>query len=339
MATPIESKQPSPELFFQTMSAYQRSASLKAGIELDLFTKIGEGANTVAPLAQKCQASERGIRILSDYLVIAGFLTKEGNRYGLTLDSATFLDRRSPAYIGSATKFLADPALTDHFKDLAEVVRRGGPADGEGTLAPDNPIWVEFARAMGTLQSMPAAVLAKFLGADSRAGWKVLDIAAGHGLFGIAIAKQDPGAQIFAVDWGNVLSVAQENAKAAGVADRYRTIPGSAFDVDFGSGYNVALITNFLHHFDPATNEKLLRKVHSALAPGGRAVTLEFVPNDDRVSPPTAASFSMMMLGSTATGDAYTFSELDRMHRNAGFSRSELHPLPPTISQVVIGYK
>ena len=339
MATATESRQPTPELFFQTMNAYQRTAALKAAVELDLFTKIGEGANTVAPLAEKCQASERGIRILSDYLVIAGFLTKDGSRYGLTIDSATFLDRRSPAYIASAVKFLGDPTLTDHFKDLASVVRRGGPATGQGTLAPDNPIWVEFARAMGRLQTMPSGVLAKFLGAESRPGWKVLDIAAGHGLFGIAIAKLDPGARISAVDWGSVLAVAKENAQAAGVADRHSTIPGSAFDVEFGSGYNVALLTNFLHHFDAASNEHLLRKVHAALAPGGRAVTLEFVPNDDRVSPPIAASFSLTMLGSTAGGDAYTFSEFERMHRNAGFSSCEMHPLPPTFSQVVIAQK
>jgi 2-polyprenyl-3-methyl-5-hydroxy-6-metoxy-1,4-benzoquinol methylase len=339
MATATESKQPSPELFFQTMNAYQRTAALKAAVELDLFTKISEGANTVAPLAQKCQASERGIRILSDYLVIAGFLTKDGSSYGLTIDSATFLDRRSPAYIASAVKFLGDPNLTDHFKDLAAVVRRGGPAAGSGTLAPDNAIWVEFARAMGSLQTMPSVVLAKFLGAESRKGWKVLDIAASHGLFGIAIAKLDPGATIFAVDWGNVLTVAKENAQAAGVTDRYNTIPGSAFDVEFGSGYNVALLTNFLHHFDAATNEQLLRKIHAALAPGGRAVTLEFIPNDDRVSPPLAASFSLTMLGSTAGGDAYTYSEFERMHRNAGFSSCEMHPLPPTFSQVVVAQK
>ena len=87
------------------------------------------------------------------------------------------------------------------------------------------------------------------------------------------------------LDWANVLEVAKENAAKAGVADRYSTIAGSAFEVDFGSGYDIVLIPNFLHHFDPATNEKLLRKVHAALAPGGIAVTPEFIPNEDRISP------------------------------------------------------
>ena len=111
------------------------------------------------------------------------------------------------------------------------------------------------------------------------------------------------------------------------------------FDVEYGSGYDLVLLTNFLHHFDVPTCETLLRKVHTALADGGRAVTLEFVPNEDRVTPPDAAGFSMMMLTTTPSGDAYTFTELERMAANAGFSRSALHPLPPTIEQVVISEK
>ena len=109
--------------------------------------------------------------------------------------------------------------------------------------------------------------------------------------------------------------------------------------MNYGSGHDLVLLTNFLHHFDIPACETILRKVHAALAPGGRAVTLEFVPNEDRVSPPLVASFSMMMLGATPGGDAYTFSEYDRMFRNAGFSRSELHPLAPSIQQVIISHK
>jgi len=167
----------------------------------------------------------------------------------------------------------------------------------------------------------------------------VLDIAAGHGLFGIGFATNNPQAEITALDWKAVLEVAKENAQKAGVADRYHTIEGSAFDVDYGTGYDLVLLTNFLHHFDPPTCETLLRKVHGALADGGRAVTLEFVPNDDRVTPPDAAQFSMVMLTSTPSGDAYTFAEFERMFANAGFSRSTIHPLPPTMENVIISEK
>ena len=135
-----------------------------------------------------------------------------------------------------------------------------------------------------------------------------------------------------------MLEVAKENARNAAVSDRYSTIEGSAFDVEYGSGYDLVLLTNFLHHFDTATCETLLRKVRAALADGGRALTLEFVPNEDRISPPEAAGFSMIMLGGTPSGDAYTFSELG-MFSNAGFARSEIRPLPPSIEQLVISHK
>ena len=167
----------------------------------------------------------------------------------------------------------------------------------------------------------------------------VLDIAAGHGAFGIAFARRHPSVEVVAVDWPAVLAVAEDNARAAGVADRYRTVPGSAFDVDYGHGYDLVLLANFLHHFDPPTCERLLAKVWAALAEGGRAVSVEFVPNEDRVSPALPAAFSLVMLCCTPTGDTHTFAELDRMFRRAGFARSELHALPPSPEHAIISHR
>jgi ubiquinone/menaquinone biosynthesis C-methylase UbiE len=339
MSSLAKPQQPSPELFFDTMNAYQRTAALKGAIHLDLFTAIAEGNTTPGAIAARCQASERGIRILCDYLVIIGFLTKQGSAYQLSADSATFLDRRSPAYLGSAEGFLASPLLIDAFKDIAAAVRKGGTVIDQHALGPEHPAWVEFARSMGPMMAFPAEQIAKLTGADSGGKWKVLDIAAGHGIFGITIAKHNPNATIFALDWSNVLEVAKENAQKAGIAARYRTIGGSAFDVDLGSDYDLVLLTNFLHHFDIPSCETILRKVRSALAPTGQVVTLEFVPNDDRVSPPTTAAFSLMMLGWTPAGDAYTFAEYERMFRNAGYSRNEIHPLPSSPQSVIVSRK
>ena len=339
MSSPA-TQQPSPQLFFQTASSYQHTEALKAAVELEVFTAIGQGHGTAADIAQRCETSERGMRILCDFLCIMGFLNKDGQRYSLTADSAVFLNRNSPAYLGGALEFLLAPGLIEGFKNIAEAVRKGGTAlPDEGTVAPENPVWVKFARTMAPIMAMPAQLLAKLVDEKADRKLKILDIAAGHGLYGIAFAKNNPLAEVTAVDWVKVLEVAKENATAAGVGARHSTIAGSAFDVDYGTGYDIVLLTNFLHHFDPPTNEKLLRKVHAALADGGRAVTLEFVPNDDRISPPEAAGFSMMMLGSTPSGDAYTFAELERMAANAGFVRSEIYPLPPTFSQAVISYK
>ena len=333
-------QQPSPQLFFQTINAHQRTEALKAAIELEVFTAIGEGNSTAADIAKRCQTSERGMRILCDYLTIMEMLTKQGDNYALTLDSATFLDKRSPAYLGSATEFLCSPMMYENSKHIADAVRKGGTVmEDEGTVSHDNPVWVKFAQGMAPLMAMPAQLMAKLVDPQPAGKLKVLDIAAGHGLFGIAFATNNPQAEVTAVDWPAVLEVAKENAQNAGVADRYHTNPGSAFDVDFGTGYDLVLLTNFLHHFDQAANETLLRKVHAALADGGRVATLEFVPNEDRVTPPDSAGFSLIMLIGTPSGDAYTFSQLEQMFANAGFSRSTLHPLPPTFQQVVISEK
>src|ERR1044071_302557 len=265
-------QQPSPQLFFQTINAHQRTEALKAAIELEVFTAIGEGNTTAAQIAKRCDTSERGMRILCDFLTIHGMLTKQDGQYGLTLDSATFLDKRSPAYLGTAIEFLCSPMLTEGSKHMAEAVRKGGTAmEEDGTIGPDHPVWVKFARGMAPMMAMPAQLIAKLVDPNPDRKLKILDIAAGHGLFGIAFATNNPQAEITAVDWKAVLEVAKENAQKAGVGDRYKTIEGSAFDVDFGAGYDLVLITNFLHHFDPPTCEKLLRKVHAALADGGRA--------------------------------------------------------------------
>ena len=331
-------KQPTPALLFDTLNAYQRTQALKAGIDLEVFTAIAEGKTTAKDIAERCAASEKGTRVLCDYLTIMGFLTKENGRYGLTPDSAVFLDKRSPAYMGTVSEFMLSPHIKGSFDSLTESVRKGGSVETK-SLEPEHPVWVDFARAMAPMMAMPAELLAQLVDPKKDQKLRVLDIAAGHGLYGIAFAKQNPQVEVTAVDWPNVLELAKQNAETAGVAARFQTNPGSAFDVEYGTDYDVVLLTNFLHHFDAPTCETLLKKVHAALKDGGRAATLEFIPNDDRVTPPQAAAFSMQMLGGTPSGDAYIFAELDQMFRNAGFARSEMHELPPSIQRVVISYK
>jgi ubiquinone/menaquinone biosynthesis C-methylase UbiE len=251
-----------------------------------------------------------------------------------------FLDKRKPSYVGGALEFLLNPTLVGAHDNLGEAVRKGGtnlPADG--TVSRENPVWVNFARAMMPLMMMPAQNIAKLVNVPTDRPVKILDIAAGHGIFGIAFAQAYPNVQVVALDWPQVLDVARENAQRFGVADRFATLPGSAFELNWGSGYDLILLTNFLHHFDQATCAGLLRKAHAALSEGGRAVTLEFVPDEDRVNPPAAAAFALTMLGSTPAGDAYTAAEYDRMFREAGFARSEFYALPSTVEQVVVSYK
>ncbi len=340
MATPTASNRPTPEHIFNVLNAHQQSAALKTGIELDVFTAIGEGANTAASLAAKTGAAERGVRILCDYLTILGFLTKEVDRYALTQESAIFLDRHSPACIAPIAGFLGDEWHKRNFGALTEAVRKGGTAGANGdNTKPNDDIWINFARSMAPLTVPAAEFIARLTGATEGKPCKVLDIAAGHGMYGITVAKHNPNAQIVALDWPRVLEVAQENAKKFGVAERFTTKPGSALETDLGTGYDFVLLTNILHHFDKPTCEKLMRRVHAALKPGGKAITLEFVPNEDRVTPPIAAGFSLVMLAGTDAGDAYTLSEYEKMFASAGFGKTALHPIPEMPHQVLVSGK
>jgi len=320
---------PNPEVVFDVLMAYQRTAALKTAIELGVFRAIGEGHVDVPSLAKQCSASERGTRILCDFLCIHRILAKENGRYRHTPTSATFLDPRSPASIASIATFLVSKELREPFDHLAEIVRTGRTVlPGQGNVEPENPIWVAFAANMAPMMGPMAGPMATLVLEGKTGPIRVLDIAAGHGLFGIEIAKQNKQARITGQDWRSVLQFATDNARKAGVQDRYELLPGNAFEVEFGGPYDVVLLTNFLHHFDVPTCVTLLKKVHKVLRPGGRVATLEFVPNEDRISPPTPAAFSMTMLSNTAAGDAYTLSELTRMHQDAGFSNISSHPIP-----------
>lgn len=340
MAIPTATNRPTPERIFSLLNAFQNTAALRSGIELDVFTGIAEGANTPALLASKTGAAERGLRILCDYLTIMGLLTKEEGCYGLAAESALFLDRRSPASLGSIIGFLGSEWHRTNVASLTAAVRKGGTVGAHGDNSkPQDQVWVAFARSMAPLTVPAANFIAQLVGAAEGKPCRVLDIAAGHGMYGITVARQNPNARIAALDWPAVLTVALENAQAAGVAERYETRAGSAFETEFGSGYDVVLLTNIFHHFDQATCETLMRKVHAALKPGGKAITLEFIPNEDRVSPPVAAAFSLNMLVGTEAGDAYTFSEYRKMFANSGFAKTELQQVPDMPQRVLVSEK
>lgn len=327
-----------PAVVFEMLNAHQRTAALKAAIELDVFRVVGEGPGDAATIAQKCGASERGIRILCDFLVIYGILAKENGHYKHTPSSAAFLDPRSPSCVASIAQFLGNEMNMRPFRQLAEVVRKGRTTlEGDGSVEPENPVWVVFAENMAPMMGPMAAPLGNVVLNGHNGPMKVLDIAAGHGLFGIEIAKQNSQAHVTGLDWAPVLRVALRNAEKAGVRERYNMLPGSAFDVDFGGPYDAVLLTNFLHHFDRPTCVGLLKKVRAALKPGGRAATLEFVPNEDRISPPMPAAFAMVMLAATVGGDAYTFADLSGMYVEAGFSNVTAHPIPMSPHTVVMG--
>jgi hypothetical protein len=332
-------RRPTPQKIFETLEAFRRTAALRSAIELDLFTAIGQGPAAVSEIAERCSASQRGIQTLCDYLTMLGFLDKQGQAYLQTADAAAFLDRRSSAYLGdSACEAAGCQAVVSAFSTLSEAVRRGGTAlaDG-GTLAPEHPVWVAFARAMAVPGVFLARLLADGLCEQAERPSRILDIAGGHGLYGIEFAKRNPHAQVFAVEWPQVLAVARANAEREGVADRFHAIPGDALSVDFGDGYDLALITNFLP--DLGSTEQLLKRIHSALAQNGRVALFELMLNDDRVSPPAAAALNLTLLATTPNGETRTASQLGEALKRAGFRQVEIRELPPAPNRVAIAHR
>ena len=186
-----------PALVFGMLQAHQQTAALRAAIELDIFRAVGQGANDVASIARHAKASERGIRILCDFLVIHGLLAKDGDHYRHTPSSAAFLDPASPSCVASVAHFLSRPELLQPYQNLAEVVRNGRTSlPGEGTVEDDNPVWVEFAQSMAPMMAPTIGPLGAIVLEGRTGPMRVLDIAAGHGLFGIEIAKQNPQAHV-----------------------------------------------------------------------------------------------------------------------------------------------
>lgn len=331
---------PLPDLFFDTIKAYQSTAALKSALELNLFTAIAEGHTSPSQLAQHCQSAERGIRILCDYLTVKGFLTKTDHTYALTLESNTYLNQNAPQYLGASIAFLFSDPMQTAFQNLTTAVKKGGTALSQnGTLAPEHPAWVAYAQSMAAVMQRPAHMLAQYLNPTPKHPLTVLDIAAGHGLFGLAFAQQNPHTTVTAIDWPNVLTVAQTHAQEQGLAHQFSTRSGNALSTEFGHPYDIAILANILHHFDPNTCIKLLKKVYQSLHPNGRVAILEFIPNPDRITPSEDAAFALIMLATTPQGDVYTYKELHTMCLQAGFSHTQHHALEQGEQQVVIGYK
>jgi SAM-dependent methyltransferase len=327
---------PDPGRIIAMMTAFEQTAALSAAIGLGLFSAIAKGAQTVDALSAACAAAPRGVRILSDSLVVYGLLTKADGLYALTPDTAAFLDEAQPTYIGAAARFFASPEkIALYFDDPVGWARRGGPVDLANTT-PDSAVWIDFARGMANVMRPVAESLAEALSSTGPPAMRVLDVAAGHGLFGIEFARRREDAHITALDWAAVAEVALQNAKAAGIGDRFETRTGSAFDADLGGPYDLILIPNFLHHFDRAACTAFLARVAASLCdprgdrPGGTAALVEYTPDASRIAPPVPALFALSMLTATPAGDAYTAQDLVDMCGQAGLDEVDIAPLGPT---------
>jgi hypothetical protein len=171
---------------------YQRTGALKAAIELDVFSRDRRRHEHDRRLAAKCGAAPRGLQALLGRLVADEARRPRRRPLRAHADGVDLPRPERPGYVGSAITFIASAKITECFGRLTEAVRKGGTAiEDDGTLSAENPVWVEFARAMAPIAGMTALLLANLLEVEKAPGGKVLDIAAGHGMFGIVLARMN----------------------------------------------------------------------------------------------------------------------------------------------------
>jgi 2-polyprenyl-3-methyl-5-hydroxy-6-metoxy-1,4-benzoquinol methylase len=319
---------PTPERLMQFAWGYAPPLILEAAVNWRIFDLLDQGPQTVGLLAAQSGASERGLTAILNALVGLEFLVRKGTRYALTPESAAFLVSTKPAYHGGFFRHMSRQ-LVPNWLQLTEVVGTGRPVVAANGQRDGQQFFAEFVEGLFPLSYQAALTLGEHLGIPKAASpISVLDIGAGSGVWGIALARQSLHVTIHAVDWPAVLKVTRSVATRHGVGDRLRTTAGDLLEAAFGAGHQVATIGHILHSEGRERSRQLLRKTFSALAPGGTVVISEFLPNDDRTGPPTPLIFAVNMLLHSAAGDTFTFAEIAGWLREAGFVHPRLLEAP-----------
>jgi len=327
-----------PERIMQFAWGYGPTLVIEAAVRHGIFDLLDKGPLTAVQVATRTGASQRGINAILDVLVSLNLLRRTGNRFALTAESAAFLVSTKPAYYGIFFRHVSDQIIPSWLQ-LSKIVRTGRPATKVNAQKDGAEFFASFVESLFPLSFAAATALGRHLGiSKTSAPTSVLDIGAGSGVWGIAIAKQSPHVRIHAVDWPQVLKVTRRVARKHGLEKRLSTSPGDFFDADFGKGHHVATIGHILHSEGRERSRRLLKKIHTALAPGGTVAIQEFIPNDQRTGPPNALIFAVNMLVNTEAGDTFTFAEMSQWLRRAGFQKPRLLDVP-SVSPLVLADK
>jgi SAM-dependent methyltransferase len=309
-----------PQRLFELGWGFVPPLLLQSAVENRVFDALDGGPKTLDELAAATGASKRGLRALVNALVGLDILRRQEDRFTLAADTAAFLVSTKPAFLGGILQNLTGQLL-DNFRHLSEVVRTGKPTTRVNEQTKGSEFFSKFVESLFNLAYPAACALADHLAPQMPQNGKVkiLDIAAGSGVWGFGVAQKFPDSQITAVDWPGVLPVTRRIAQRQKLADRLRTIEGDILEVDYGTGFHVATLGAILHSEGEARSRRLLKKVFDALAPGGVIAIAEFVPNDDRTGPPQPLIFAVNMLVHTDEGDTFTLKEMTEWLRQAGF--------------------
>jgi ubiquinone/menaquinone biosynthesis C-methylase UbiE len=312
--------QVTPERLMQFAFGYAPPLMLEAAVHHGVFDALDQGSKTLEQVSAQTGASIRGLRSLMNALVGLEFLAKKAKgKYALTPESAAFLVSSKPGYLGGLLRHTS-AQLLPKWLQLNDVVRTGQPAAVVNQESNGAQFFCEFVEGIFPLSYPAAQVLAEALGVpQARQPRQVLDLAAGSGVWGIALAQKSPQVRVTAVDWAGVIPVTRRMAARFGVADRFRFVEGDLLEADFGGGHDIATLGHILHSEGEERSRALLRRTFEALAPGGTIAIADWLVNEDRTGPPHALIFAVNMLVNTARGDTFSFGEINRWLQEAGF--------------------
>jgi precorrin-6B methylase 2 len=300
--------------------AYALPLAIKAAIDNRVFDILDAGPKTVEEIARESGASVRGLSAILNMLVSIELIAKSSDgRYRLTPESQTFLVSTKPSFQGAIFKHLTTQ-LMPSWMHLSEVVKSGKPATSVNEQGAGSTFFEQFVEDILPLSYPAARTLGASLNlAAASSPVRVLDLATGSGVWGIALAQLSQQVTVTAVDWPAVLPVTKRVAAKFGVAERFTLVAGDLQEAAFGTGYNIATLGHILHSEGAERSKQLIKKTFDALAPGGIIVIAEFVANDDRSGPTPAMIFAVNMLVNTDVGDTFTLREMIAWLTDAGF--------------------
>jgi ubiquinone/menaquinone biosynthesis C-methylase UbiE len=321
MAVP-GSAQVTPERIMQFAWGYVPPLVLEAAIRHRVFDVLDGGAKTITEVAKATGASERGLRAIMNALIGMDLLAKDDQeRYSLTPESAAFLVSTKPGFQGGMIRHCSEQ-LIPKWLHLNEVVATGKPAAAVNQEETGSEFFQQFVNDIFPMSYPAAQNLSRHLNLAAAGDVRVLDLAAGSGVWGIALAQASERVRVTAVDWPDVIPVTRKTIERFGFSSRFSFIEGDLLKADFGGNYTVATLGHILHSEGEARSRKLLTKTFGALASGGTIVIAEFLVNPDRRGPVNGLFFAVNMLVNTDEGDTYSFEEIGKWLADAGFTNA-----------------